>query len=89
MDVLWNRQLGFQLMDTPEEIVMVEKVIPHHIDHSQKLLGKKADDLEPGLLFGANPMSPATRATVSWSVGSGGITMPRIRSILLAGQNSA
>ncbi len=50
MDICGQGELGLQLVDAPEEIVMVEEVISLHIDDGQKTLGQEAGHLEPGLL---------------------------------------
>lgn len=50
VDIPGQGELGPQLVNTPEEIIVVEEVIPLDIDDGPKTLGQKADHLEPGLL---------------------------------------
>lgn len=49
-DMSFVGQLGFQLMDSPEEIIVVEKVVTFDINDGQKTFGQEAYDIEPGLL---------------------------------------
>lgn len=50
MNILGQGELGLQLVDTPEEIVVVEKVVSFDIDDGKETLGQETDNLEPGLL---------------------------------------
>src|SRR6185369_6878697 len=69
MNVPRKGQLGLQLLDAPEEIVVIEKVVPFNIDDGQESLGQEADNVEPGLLPVGQSYVPGNQSNgflVSW-----------------------
>ena len=50
MDILGERDKVLQFRDSSEEVVMIEEMVPLDIDHGKELLGKVAQDSEPGFL---------------------------------------
>lgn len=50
MDICWQGELGLQLVDASEEVIVIEEMVPFDIDDGQKTLGQETGHLEPGLL---------------------------------------